>query len=164
LYLVFLSFYTLLIHHHFVSYLCFLVIIFKFFLFFFTLFFRKKYYFLFFILRIFITIHLAYLYHYFCSYLHSFIICLIIFSIFVLYTFCFSKNSYTKTKEIMFQCRNCNIVPFFYYIKNKLQILYIFINIYDFHYILLYISIDFFLFTVIFFSRCQKNMLITPTY
>ena len=44
----------------------------------------------------------------------------------------------------MFQCSNCNIILFFHDVKNKFEILHVFINAYNLHYILLYISIDFF--------------------
>jgi len=45
---------------------------------------------------------------------------------------------------MMFQCSNCNIILFFHDVKNKFEILHVFINAYNLHYILLYISIDFF--------------------
>jgi len=56
----------------------------------------------------------------------------------------FLKNYYTKAKEIIFQCSNCNIVPFLYYIKNTFKILHVFINTHDLHCILLYVNINFF--------------------
>ena len=45
------------------------------------------------------------------------------------------KNYYTKIKEKMFQYSNYNIVLFFYYVKNELEILLVFINEYDLYYI-----------------------------
>jgi hypothetical protein len=73
LYLVYLSIYTWPIYHHF---FCFFVIFFFVFpLFLFTLIFGKKILFLFFTFRIFITLHLTYLYHsFYFSQLHSFVI------------------------------------------------------------------------------------------
>ena len=91
--------------------------------FFFTLFFEKKYYFLFSKLSLFITLHLAYLYHSFCSYLYPFVICFLIF-FFTL----FFLNHYTKTKELVFHCSNCNIIPFFCYAKNYYILFYVSIN------------------------------------
>jgi hypothetical protein len=83
--------------------------------------------------------------HSFCSYCHSFVI------YFFIYTF-FKKTYYKKTKEIVFQCSNCNIVLFFYYNQNEFEILHVFINTYDLHYILLYISIDFLIQSYVFYS------------
>jgi hypothetical protein len=70
---------------------------------------------------------------------YSFVICF-----FYFFLYCFFKNYYTKTKKIIFQCINCNIVPFLDYIKNEFKILHVFINTHDPHCILLYISINFF--------------------
>jgi len=78
-----------------------------FFLFFFT--FVFKYYFLFFMHWIFIT----HLYYYFCSYLYYFVI-----YVFIYFLTFFLKKYYTKTKQMMFHSRNCNIILFFCYIKN----------------------------------------------
>ena len=64
---------------------------------------------------------------------------------------------------MMFQCSNCNMVPFLYYIKNELEISHFFTNACDLYYILLYISFDFLFYNCIFYSPL-KNMLITPTY
>jgi len=50
---------------------------------------------------------------------------------------------------MVFQYSNCIII---YYIKNEFEILHVFINIYNFHYILLYININFFIYIYNFYS------------
>lgn len=45
------------------------------------------------------------------------------------------RNDCTKTKEIVFNCNNCNIILFLCYIKNYFETLNIFINLYKFYYI-----------------------------
>jgi len=96
----------------FFSYLHLFCNIFLVFHFFSLLFFRKKYYFLFFI---FYTLNIY----------HSKLGVFIPFFFFLSLLFCkkislyfFKKAYYTKTKKMMFHCSNCNIIPFFYYIKN----------------------------------------------
>jgi hypothetical protein len=63
----------------------------------------------------------------------------------------------------MFQYSNYNIVLFFYYVKNELEILLVFINKHDLYYILLYINIDFFIYCYIFYLL-SKNTLIKFTH
>jgi hypothetical protein len=48
---------------------------------------------------------------------------------------------------MMFQCSNCNIVILFNY-----KILNVFINVYDIHYILLYVGIN-----ILIFICCKKT-------
>ena len=118
--------------------------------FFLYIFLRKKYYFFsLFTIEIFIILHFTYLCYFFYYYLHSFIIVFIIFFFVLLYIF-FEKLLYKE--EIIFQCRNCNIILFFYYVKNEFKILQIFINTCDFHYIL-YIICKY----QFFFICCQKT-------
>jgi len=64
---------------------------------------------------------------------------------------------------MMFYFSNFNIVSFFCYDKNYLEILYVFINVYDLYYILLYVNIDFLIYGYIFYLM-SKNTLITPTH
>ena len=64
---------------------------------------------------------------------------------------------------MMFQYSNYNIVLFFYYVKNELEILLVFINKHDLYYILLYINIEFFIYCYIFYSL-SKNTLIKFTH
>ena len=136
------------LHLVYLSLFFFLIFIFyDFFIFFPLHFLGKKCYFLFVTLRIFITSYLAY------SYCHYFIICFIIFSFFI-YTL--KKVIIQRLQENVLQCSNCNIILFFYYVKNELEILWIFINTYDFYYILLYITIHFFIHNYI-FTCCQKT-------
>jgi hypothetical protein len=61
----------------------------------------------------------------------------------------------------MFHGNNCNIISFFSYVKNELEILHIFIKTYDLYYILLYVSINFLIHDYIFYSM-SKNMSIKP--
>jgi hypothetical protein len=52
---------------------------------------------------------------------------------------------------MVFQYNNCNIIPFFYYFKNEFEILLLFINTCNIHYILSYLNINsqlYFLLTV----------------
>jgi hypothetical protein len=52
---------------------------------------------------------------------------------------------------MVFQYNNCNIIPFFYYFKNEFEILLLFINTCNIHYILSYVNINsqlYFLLTV----------------
>jgi ABC-type protease/lipase transport system fused ATPase/permease subunit len=58
----------------------------------------------------------------------------------------------------VFQCDNYNFVLFFYRVKNKLKILHIFINVYDLHYILLYVIINFFIHSYIFLLAVKKHV------
>jgi hypothetical protein len=53
---------------------------------------------------------------------------------------------------MMFHCCNYNIVLFLNYIKNEIEILQVFINMCDYYYILLYISIDLLIYNYIFYS------------
>ena len=69
------------------------------------------------------------------------------------------NNYYINAKKIVFQCSNCNIVLFFYCIKNKIEILNIFINTLS----SLYISVEFLSYSYNFYSRL-KNTLITTIY
>jgi hypothetical protein len=62
---------------------------------------------------------------------------------------------------MMFHGNNCNIISFFSYVKNELEILHIFIKTYDLYYILLYVSINFLIHDYIFYSM-SKNTSITP--
>jgi hypothetical protein len=57
---------------------------------------------------------------------------------------------------MMFYSNNYNIISFFSYINNELEILYIFIKVYDLYYILLYVSINFLIYDYIFFTQCLK--------
>jgi hypothetical protein len=77
---------------------------------------------------------------------------------FFFFTIVFLKKYYTKTKKIVFHFNNYNIVLFFCYIKNYLEILHIFINVYDLHYILLYPSINFLIHGYIFYSISKKYL------
>jgi len=65
---------------------------------------------------------------------------------------------YTKTKKIVFHFNNYNFVLFFCYIKNYLEILNIFINVYDLHYISLYPSINVLIHGYIFYSISKKYL------
>jgi len=64
---------------------------------------------------------------------------------------------------MMFYCSNFNIVSFFCYVKNYLEILHVFINVYDLYNILLYVNIDFLINDYIFYLM-SKNTLITHTH
>jgi hypothetical protein len=57
----------------------------------------------------------------------------------------------------MFHCCNYNIVLFLNYIKNEIEILQVFINMCDYYYILLYISIDLLIYNYIFYSLWTKT-------
>ena len=64
---------------------------------------------------------------------------------------------------MVFQYNNiCNNIPFYYYVKNELQILYVFMDAYDLHYIFIICKYWFF-YGYIFYSL-STNILITPTY
>jgi len=58
---------------------------------------------------------------------------------------------------MMFHCCNCNIVLFLNYIKNEIEILQLFINMCDYYYILLYISIDLLIYNYNFYSLWTKT-------
>jgi len=58
----------------------------------------------------------------------------------------------------VFQYNKCNFVLFFYRVKNELKILHIFINVYDLHYILLYVIINFFIHSYIFLLAVKKHV------
>jgi len=64
---------------------------------------------------------------------------------------------------MIFHYSNCNIISFFYSVKTLLEILHVLINVYDLHFILLYINIGFLIHNYIFYSM-SKNSLITPTH
>jgi len=102
--LIFFSFYTWSIYHHFLS-LFFCNILFSFFFFFLYIFFLKKYYFfIFYTMNIYrFTIELFISFFLFLS--------LFFFNLFCNFVYLFLKHYYTKTKEIVFHCSNCNIVP-----------------------------------------------------
>jgi hypothetical protein len=103
------------------------------------------------------TLHLAYLYHFFC-YLHYF---LKKFSNFF-FTLFFKKKLYkTKSKR----CFNVAITILSYFsttLKINLRS-NILINTYDLHFIILYISIGFLIHNFTFYSML-KNLLIIPIY
>ena len=67
----------------------------------------------------------------------------------------------------------CNIILFFYHVKNKIEILFttlcqqfffIFINTCDFKFILLYTSINFFIYIYIYSFSMSRNMLTMFTH
>jgi len=79
---------------------------------------------LFFVKNIIFILYTLNIYHFTLSYFIQFFLFLSLFFcnlFFFLYTFCFSKNPYTKIKEIMFQCSNCNIVLFITMLKISLK-------------------------------------------
>jgi len=119
----------------------------------------KKYYFFIFYIVNFITLHLTYLYHFFCFYLYLFLICFVILFIF------FLKNYYTKTKKIVFHCNNCNIVPSFTMLKISLKY-YMFFLIYMIFTIckhsFLYSWLYFFLFIIRIKKKHLKNLRCKP--
>ena len=59
---------------------------------------------------------------------------------------------------MIFYYSNCNIISFFCYVKNYLEILYVSINTYYINYILLYVSIDFLIHKYIFYMIYKKNI------
>jgi hypothetical protein len=59
---------------------------------------------------------------------------------------------------MMFHCSNYNIVLFLYYVKNLLEILHVFINAYNFYFILLYVNIDFLINNYIFLLYVNKRV------
>jgi hypothetical protein len=103
LYLIFLSFYTLIVYHYFFS--------------FFLYSFGKEIFFIF-TLWIFITLHITYLYHFYCSYHYSFVFW---FFNFFLTCFFLKKQYYTKTNKILFHSSNCNIISLLCSLKISLR-------------------------------------------
>jgi hypothetical protein len=134
LYLLFLSFHLFII---FFSYFYFFIIFFS--SFFFIVFFGKRnYFFLYFEYLSLYTWHvytIFFLHLFFCKFFYSH----------------FKKKYYTNTKKTVFYYSNWRIVLFFCYIKNSFEILNVFINMYNFYYILLYISINILIYSYIFY-------------